>query len=118
MQHSDLSKSFRVQAGTKFAEVCVQTRQALTNAICRTPHQLTDLQSGALPAGLSPLAPVRDRYNLGIIRSLSRITLSCAFVVQRTLTVQTNIAASAWADSRPIFLSKQALHATRAGCDQ
>ncbi len=101
MQHSDLSKSSRVQAGAKCADICGQTRQAETGAIWRTPQQPPDLQSGALPTGPSPLATVCAGYNLGVICSLSRIALNCANEVHRTLAVQIMIAASAWADLRP-----------------
>lgn len=47
MQHSNISKSSRVQAGTKCAIFCAQTRQAEESAICRSPHQAADLQCGA-----------------------------------------------------------------------
>ena len=101
MQHSDLSKSSRVQAGAKCVNICGQTRQAETGAIWRTPQQPPDLQSGALATGPSPLATVHAGYNLGVICSLSRIALSCTNDVQRTLAVQIMIAASALADLRP-----------------
>lgn len=84
MLHAPL-RSEQEQAGTKFAERSAQMRQALTGAVCRTPHQLTDAQSGALPTGPSSLSTVRDWYSLGVICSLSRTALSCAFVVQHTL---------------------------------